>query len=152
MSQKTNIAPIKFKCPNGKEYTPKQNIDNYNFQLRHSPLARHTEKNPGNLCYINQDNKFGEVGGCSNEPSLINYTTPNIINRISNDSFSSNIFIYDNNYISQPPNLNLEKTEQMNKLDNISEYDDSNLYKKYCMKQFKDSYSLDKMNKMNKMN
>ena len=147
MSQKANPHPIKYKCPNGVDYSPQKNVEKYQFQLRYSPLVNHTEKNPGSLCYLNQENnKFGEVGGCSDQPELLNYTTPNIVNQISNNNFSRNIFKYDKNYVSQPPFLNLETLESMNNLDNISEYDDSNLYKKYCMKQFQDSFSLEKIN------
>jgi len=147
MSQKTNPYPVKYKCPNGLDYSPQRNIEKYQFQLRYSPLVNHTEKNPGSLCYIGEDtNKFGEVGGCSNEAQLLNYTTPNIINQISNNNFTRNLFRYDKNYVSQPPFLNLEGLERMDELDNISGYNDSNLYKKYCSKQFQDSFSLNKIN------
>ena len=47
----------------------------------------------------NNNNKFGEVGGCSNEAQLLNYTTPNIVNQISNNNFTRNLFRYDKNYI-----------------------------------------------------
>ena len=147
MSQKPNPYPVKYKCPNGLDYSPQRNVEKYQFQLRYSPLVNHTDKNPGSLCYIgDENNKFGEVGGCSNEEQLLNYTTPNIINQISNNNFTRTLFKYDKNYVSQPPFLNIEGNERMDELDSISEYDDSDLYKKYCMKKFKDSYSLQKIN------
>ena len=40
MSQKTNITPIKFKCPNGKEYTPKQNSETDDFTKRELKPAK----------------------------------------------------------------------------------------------------------------
>lgn len=147
MSQKANPYPVKYKCPKGLSYSPERDIEKYQFQLKHSPLINHAIKNPGSLCYISDNsNKFGEVGGCSDEPQLVNYTTPNIINQISNNNFTRNLFRYDKNYVSQPPYLNLEGLERMDNLSEISEYDDSNLYKKYCSKNFQDSYSLNKIN------
>tara|TARA_Y100001936_G_C15690001_1_gene465494 strand:- start:48 stop:491 length:444 start_codon:yes stop_codon:yes gene_type:complete len=147
MSQKTQTTPLKFKCPNGIDYSPTQNVDRYNFQLRYSPLVNHTEKNPGNLCYINSEKNFGEVSGCSDEPSLMNYSTPTIINKISNDGFSKNIFKYDKNYVSQPPFSNLENLERMQDLTKVSLYSGADLYKNYCDKNFNDSFSLNKINK-----
>ena len=80
MAQNTNTAPIQFKCPKGKSYIPENNIEQYQFQLKHSLLAHNIEKNPGKYCYIN-DTKFGEVSGCSNETQKLNYTTTNIIKK-----------------------------------------------------------------------
>ena len=144
MAQKTETNPLKFKCPNGVDYSPEHNVDKYNFQLRYSPLVNHTEKNPGNLCYLNQNRNFGEVGGCSDEPSLINYSTPSIIQKISNDGFSKNIFKYDRNSVSQPPFSNLENLEQMNDLSEVSSYTGADLYKNYCNKNFEDKFSLNR--------
>ena len=144
MAQKTETNPLKFKCPNGVDYSPDHNVDKYNFQLRYSPLVNHTEKNPGNLCYLNQDKNFGEVGGCSDTPSLMNYSTPSIIQKISNDGFSKNIFKYDSNYVSQPPFANLEHDENMSDLSDVSLYTGADLYKNYCNKNFEDKFSLNR--------
>lgn len=130
MSQQTNITPIMYKCPNGNSYLHKNNVDKYNFQLKYSPLAKHIDKNPGKFCYIN-DTKFGEVSGCSNETQKTNYTSNNIIQKISNDSFSRRNFVYDKNYVSHPPYYNMENPIQMNVLANLKYYDDKNLYKSY---------------------
>ena len=145
MAQKTETTPLKYKCPNGIDYSPTHNVDRYNFQLKHSPLVTHTEENPGNLCYINSEKNFGEVSGCSDEPSLMNYSTPTIINKISNDGFSKNIFRYDKNYVSQPPFANLENLEHMEDLTNVASYTGADLYKNYCHKTFDDYLSINKM-------
>ena len=130
MSQKTNLTPIKFKCPNGIAYTPKNNIEQYQFQLKYSPLATNTEKNPGKYCYINE-NKFGEVSGCSNETQQVNYTNKSIIGKISNDNFSRRLFTYDKNYVSQPAYYNMENPLDATRLDKLRHIDDSTLYKSY---------------------
>tara|TARA_B110000285_G_C14740964_1_gene430735 strand:- start:42 stop:428 length:387 start_codon:yes stop_codon:yes gene_type:complete len=128
MAQNTNTTPIQFKCPKGKSYIPENNIEQYQFQLKHSLLAHNIEKNPGKYCYIN-DTKFGEVSGCSNETQKLNYTTTNIIQKISNDSFSKRNFIYDHNYVSQPPHYNMENTLTTCQLSELKHIDERDLYK-----------------------
>ena len=131
---KTKITPITFKCPKGIPYDPKNNIEQYQFQLKHSPLAQHTEKNPGKYCYINET-KFGEVSGCSNEPQITNYTNTSIIHKISTDSFSNRLFVYDKNYVSQPPHYNMENPLDSTRLDKLRHVDESILYKSYIRDQ-----------------
>jgi len=130
MSQKTSLTPLKFKCPNGKSYIPKDNIAKYNFQLNYSPLANLVDKNPGKYCYIN-DTKFGEVSGCSNEIQQTNFTDRSIISKISNDSFTKRLFIYDKNYTNNPPFYTLENPIKMAHLSKLEHFDDKNLYKLY---------------------
>ena len=130
MSQKTSLTPLKFKCPNGKSYIPKDNIAKYNFQLNYSPLANHVDKNPGKYCYIN-DTKFGEVSGCSNETQQTNFTDRSIISKISNDSFTKRLFVYDKNYTNNPPFYTLENPIKMAQLSKLEHFDDNNLYKSY---------------------
>ena len=60
MSQKANPHPIKYKCPNGISYSPEKNIEQYQFQLKYSPLINHNVKNPGSLCYINENTNTSE--------------------------------------------------------------------------------------------
>lgn len=130
--QKTKITPLKFKCPDGTSYSPKNNVEKYQFQLKYSPLVQHTERNPGRYCYIN-DTKFGEVSGCSNETQQTNYTNSSIINKISSDSFSKRLFVYDKNYVSQPPFYNMENPLDSTRLDKLKHIEESSLYKTYVL-------------------
>lgn len=128
--QKAETTPILFKCPKGNSYCPEKNIEKYHFQLKYSPLAQHTEKNPGKYCYINET-KLGEVSGCSNEIPKTNYTNTNIINKISSDSFDKRFFIYNKNYVSQPPHYNMENPLDSTRLDKLRHVDEYFLYKNY---------------------
>ena len=131
--QKTKTTPILFKCPNGNTYCPEKNVEKYQFQLKYSPLAQHTEKNPGKYCYIN-DTKFGEVSGCSNEIQQTNYTNSSIINKISSDGFDKRLFVYNKNYVSQPPHYNMENPLDSTRLDKLRHVDEGFLYKSYIHK------------------
>ena len=130
MSQQTNLTPLKYISPNGKYYCPEKNIELYNFQLKYSPLANHNNKNPGKFCYIN-DNKFGEVSGCSNETQQTNFTNNSIINKISNNNFTRRLFVYDKNYVSQPPYYNIDANLNLTEINKLKHFDTNNLYKSY---------------------
>lgn len=145
MSQYTNLNKINFTETNHRLNT-KEKLDNFNFQLKYSPLVTHTEKNPGNLCYIH-GNKFGDVSGCFNEPFNVNYASKELINKISNTSFTSNLFRDTKNIISQPPYYDLRPMEYMEGLFKSNDFNECDLYDKYNSTKYENKFSLDNIRK-----
>ena len=66
------------------------------------------------------------------EHGIVNFTNSSIIHKISTDSFSKRLFVYDKNYVSQPPHYNGKS--ETTRLDNLRHVDDAFLYKSYIHK------------------
>tara|TARA_B100000767_G_scaffold270437_1_gene294089 strand:- start:86 stop:493 length:408 start_codon:yes stop_codon:yes gene_type:complete len=131
MSQKSVLTPLQFKDISENCYSSHKNKKDYEFFIKYSPLVRYNHKGPSDLCYINEG-KFGEISGCAETQQYIKSTNYSVINKISNNNFTSRLFKYDNNYISKPSFFDWEKQERMILLNNLKHFNDENLYKNYC--------------------
>jgi hypothetical protein len=113
------------------------------------------------LCSI-EPSKFGEISGCSvHHNDIFNNPQPDFVSRISDDSFSSQLFKSHYGTINQDlirmkkeeirksrnsipynivPGLELKKGLNLNRIDGLPEdLDDKDLYESYCHQKYKNN-------------
>ena len=106
-----------------------------------------------NLCNVNEDNILGNLNSCSDKLRE-KYESSDYIDKISNNSFISHIYERNNEEMNKIPFVDLHHNTQtqkgkfllrnslLNKIDDISHFDENLLEELYCKKKHKDKMEL----------